>query len=69
LTCSSQKSLVRTELRKEWFERLLQLTLVATITDSYRPFDKLAKAALRVTATALGMELSAWRANPPSWRA
>jgi hypothetical protein len=43
--------------------------LVATITDSYRPFDKLAKAALRMTATALGMELSAWRANPPSWRA
>ena len=42
----------------EWFGLLLRLSLVATVTRTYRPFDELGKAALRMTAQKNNLILS-----------
>jgi 2-haloacid dehalogenase len=44
--------------RKAWFAQLLQSALVATILRTYQPFDRLAEAALEMTAAAKGLALS-----------
>jgi 2-haloacid dehalogenase len=45
-------------VRREWFAQLLQNALVATVIGTYRPFDRLAKAALEMTAAAKGVALA-----------
>lgn len=41
--------------RRAWFNHVLDLFLTATITDHYRPFDRLAESALEMTAQQLGL--------------
>ncbi|NUO62675.1 MAG: haloacid dehalogenase type II [Gemmatimonadaceae bacterium] len=47
------------ELRKRWFEQVLQLFLTATVIGRYRPFDKLTQEALGMLARQQGREASA----------
>jgi 2-haloacid dehalogenase len=42
----------------EWFGLMLRLSLVATVTRTYRPFDVLGEDALNMTAKKRGVELS-----------
>jgi len=44
--------------RREWFQQMLQSALVATVTDAYRDFSQLGRAALEMTAKRHGVELS-----------
>src|SRR3954452_11550854 len=41
-------------VRREWFSQVLQLSLVATLVDQYRSFDKLAVSALAMVARQRG---------------
>lgn len=43
----------------EWFGLMLRLSLVATVTRTYRPFDELGKAALLMTAQKNNLDISA----------
>jgi 2-haloacid dehalogenase len=45
-------------VRTAWFGQLLQSAMVATITDRYSDFGTVGRAALEMTATRLGVELS-----------
>src|SRR4029453_5550751 len=45
-------------VRVTWFGQLLQSAMVATITDRYRDFGTVGRAALEMTAARLGGELS-----------
>ena len=45
-------------VRLAWFGQLLQSAMVATITDRYSDFGTVGRAALEMTATRLGVELS-----------
>jgi 2-haloacid dehalogenase len=45
-------------VRVTWFGQLLQSAMVATITDRYRDFGTVGRAALEMTAARLGVELS-----------
>lgn len=47
------------EVRREWFDQLVQLALTSVITDSYTDFTRLARAALQMTAAKRGRVLSA----------
>ena len=47
------------ELRKKWFNQVLELFLTATITGEYRSFDKLTDDALQMLAKQQGREASA----------
>ena len=47
------------ELRKRWFEQVLQLFLTATVIGRYRPFDKLTQDALQMLALQQRREASA----------
>jgi 2-haloacid dehalogenase len=42
---------------EEWFSLMLRLSLVATVTRAYRPFDVLGKDALVMTAQKHGVDL------------
>lgn len=44
--------------REQWFQRLLKTALVTTITGPYQDFARLGRAALQMTATLRGMELT-----------
>jgi 2-haloacid dehalogenase len=44
--------------RQQWFQQMLQSALVATVTDAYRDFTQLGRAALEMTARRRGVELS-----------
>lgn len=44
--------------RQTWFAQLLQLALVATVTDAYADFSTLGKAALQMTATRRNVQIS-----------
>jgi 2-haloacid dehalogenase len=46
-------------VRAAWFGQLLQSAMVSTITGGYRDFAAIGRAALEMTATRLGVELSA----------
>ncbi len=46
------------ELRKQWFNQLLQLLMTASITGNYRNFDALADDSLRMLAALRGKELT-----------
>src|SRR3954468_19392538 len=43
--------------RQQWFFTLESLWMTSTLTDAYQPFDKLARAALEMTARREGREL------------
>ena len=45
-------------VRQHWFQQMLQSALVATVTDAYRDFSQLGRAALEMTAQRHGVELS-----------
>ena len=45
-------------VRQQWFQQMLQSALVSTVTDSYRDFTQLGRAALEMTARRRGVELS-----------
>ena len=45
-------------VRREWFQQVLQSALVATVTESYSDFASVGGAALEMTASRRGMELS-----------
>ena len=45
-------------VRKQWFQQMLQSALVSTVTDSYRDFSQIGRAALQMTAQRRGVELS-----------
>src|SRR5919199_2953914 len=45
-------------VRQQWFQQMLQSALVSTVTDSYRDFTQLGRAALEMTARRRGIELS-----------
>ena len=45
-------------VRQHWFQQLLQSALVSTVTDAYRDFSQLGRAALEMTARRRGVELS-----------
>ncbi len=51
-------------VRKDWFAQLLQNALVSTLLGQYHAFDKLAKAALEMTAAKNGVTLSAEQRTP-----
>lgn len=46
------------QARTMWFNQMLQSALVATITETYRPFDELGRAALQMTAQRLNRPVS-----------
>jgi len=46
-------------VRQQWFQQMLQSALVATVTDAYRDFSVLGRAALEMTAQRHGVHLSA----------
>src|ERR687885_2234854 len=46
-------------VRQQWFSQMLQSALVATVTDAYRDFTQIGRAALEMTARRRGVELSA----------
>lgn len=46
-------------VRQQWFQQMLQSALVATVTDAYRDFTQLGRAALEITARRHGIDLSA----------
>ena len=45
-------------VRKQWFQQMLQSALVSTVTDAYRDFSRIGRAALEMTAQRRGVELS-----------
>lgn len=45
-------------VRQQWFQQMLQSAFVATITDTYRDFGQLGRAALQMTAQRHGLDLS-----------
>jgi 2-haloacid dehalogenase len=45
-------------VRQQWFRQLLQSALVSTVTDAYRDFAQLGRAALAMTARRRGVGLS-----------
>ena len=45
-------------VRKQWFQQMLQSALVSTVTDAYRDFSLIGRAALEMTAQRRGVELS-----------
>ena len=45
-------------VRQQWFQQMLQSALVSTVTDRYRDFTEIGRAALQMTAARRGMELS-----------
>ena len=45
-------------VRQQWFQQLLQSAFVSTVTDTYRDFSQLGRAALEMTAKRHGVELS-----------
>src|SRR5919204_2220428 len=45
-------------VRQQWFSQMLQSALVATVTDAYRDFTQLGRAALEMTAQRRGVALS-----------
>lgn len=45
-------------VRQQWFQQMLQSALVSTVTDSYRDFTQLGRAALEMTARRRGFALS-----------
>jgi 2-haloacid dehalogenase len=53
-----EETLGSTELLPAWFGQLLRHSLVATLTDSYQPFDVLGVDALRLVAAKAGIDLS-----------
>jgi 2-haloacid dehalogenase len=46
-------------IRQQWFQQMLQSALVATVTEAYRDFTQIGRAALEMTARRQGVELSA----------
>jgi 2-haloacid dehalogenase len=48
-----------TELLPVWFGQMLRNSLIATITETYRPFDELGVAALRLVTKRAGAEVAA----------
>jgi 2-haloacid dehalogenase len=46
-------------VRQQWFSQMLQSALVSTVTDTYRNFGQIGRAALQMTAQRHGIELSA----------
>src|SRR5919198_213263 len=44
--------------RQQWFSQLLQSAFVSTVTETYRDFSQLGRAALQMTAQRHGLELS-----------
>jgi len=53
-----EDALGSTDLLAPWFGQLLRHSLVATLTDSYQPFDVLGIDALRLVAAKAGIDLS-----------
>jgi 2-haloacid dehalogenase len=45
-------------VRQQWFQQMLQSAFVSTVTDTYRDFGQLGRAALQMTAQRHGIELS-----------
>ncbi len=45
-------------VRQQWFQQMLQSAFVSTVTDAYRDFGQLGRAALQMTAQRRGLELS-----------
>ena len=45
-------------VRQQWFQQMLQSALVSTVTDSYRDFTQLGRAALEMAARRRGIDLS-----------
>src|ERR671935_291330 len=45
-------------VRQQWFQQMLQSALVSIVTDSYRDFTLLGRAALEMTARRRGVALS-----------
>jgi 2-haloacid dehalogenase len=45
-------------VRQQWFQQMLQSAFVATVTDTYRDFGQLGRAALQMSARRHGLELS-----------
>src|SRR5438128_11174525 len=45
-------------VRQQWFQQMLQSALVATVTNTYRDFSQLGRAALEMTAKRRGRDLS-----------
>ena len=45
-------------VRQQWFQQMLQSAFVATVTDTYRDFGELGRAALQMTAQRNGLDLS-----------
>src|SRR5918911_2004049 len=45
-------------VRQQWFQQMLQSALVSTVTDTYRDFSQLGRAALEMTARRRGVALS-----------
>jgi len=45
-------------VRQQWFQQMLQSAFVSTVTDTYRDFSQLGRAALEMTAKRHGLELS-----------
>ena len=45
-------------VRQQWFQQMLQSALVSTVTDTYRDFSQLGRAALEMAAKRRGVDLS-----------
>lgn len=45
-------------VREQWFQQMLQSAFVSTVTDTYRDFGQLGRAALEMTAKRHGVDLS-----------
>jgi 2-haloacid dehalogenase len=45
-------------VRQQWFQQMLQSAFVSTITDTYRDYGQLGRAALQMTAQRRGIDLS-----------
>src|SRR5437667_5858339 len=45
-------------VRQHWFSQVLQSAFVSTVTDAYRDFGQIGRAALQMTAQRHGLELS-----------
>ena len=45
-------------VRQQWFQQMLQSAFVSTVTNAYRDFSQLGRAALEMTAKRRGVELS-----------
>jgi 2-haloacid dehalogenase len=45
-------------VRQQWFQQMLQSAFVSTVTDTYRDFSTLGRAALEMTASRRGLQLT-----------